>query len=222
LIKLNIILYELYEKEYLETNGMWSEHLILFSAISQSKFKIKTILEIGTFNGETATILSLLFPNSKIETYDLPVAEMVQDQIYNYATNNQQLISERELNLKNLSNVKFIEKNSLELLNVEKKYDLIWIDGAHGYPIASIDIANAVRMLSNTGIAICDDVYLKSKKIDKFYRSTASIETLQELNKSGLIKFKLVSKRKGFFFNNPNKYQKFLAIFWKKDYLPQI
>lgn len=222
LMKVNTFLKELYGKTYSETNGMWSEHLILFSAISQSNFKIETILEIGTFNGETAKILSLLFPNSKIETYDLPISEMVQHQIYNYATKNQQLMKERDLNLKNLSNVKFIEKNSLELLNNQAKYDLIWVDGAHGYPMATIDIANAIRLLSNTGIAICDDVYLKSKRLDKFYRSTASIETLEEFNKSGLILFKLVLKRLGYFFNSPKKHQKFLAIFWKKDYLSQI
>ena len=222
LMKLDTALYKLYGKTYSETDGMWSEHLILFSALSQSNFKIETILEIGTFNGETTKILSILFHNSKIETYDLPISEMMQDQIYNYATKNQKLINERDLNLKNLNNVKFIEKNSLELLNNQTKYDLIWVDGAHGYPMATIDITNAIRLLSNTGLAICDDVYLKSKIIDKFYRSTASIETLEEFNKSGLILFKLVLKRLGYFFNNPKKYQKFLAIFWKTNYFSQI
>jgi hypothetical protein len=58
LMKLNTTLNKLYDKTYLETNGMWSEHLILFSAISESNYNIEKILEIGTFKGETTRILS--------------------------------------------------------------------------------------------------------------------------------------------------------------------
>jgi hypothetical protein len=88
LMKLNTALYRLYGRTYSETNGMWSEHLILFSAISESNYKIKTILEIGTFNGETTRILSLLFPNSSIETLDLPFNEIKNDHLYKYVTKN--------------------------------------------------------------------------------------------------------------------------------------
>ena len=36
--------------------------------------------------------------------------------------------------------------NSLELINHERTYDLIWIDGAHGYPMVCIDIINSLRL----------------------------------------------------------------------------
>ena len=32
-------------------------------------------------------------------------------------------------------NIKFEELNSLNLINYKEKFDLIWIDGAHGYPV---------------------------------------------------------------------------------------
>ena len=55
---------------YSESQGMYSEHLIIFAAISETNLKIKNILEIGTFDGKTATILAKLFPNSDIKTID--------------------------------------------------------------------------------------------------------------------------------------------------------
>ena len=41
--------------------------------------------------------------------------------------------------------------NSVNLLNHKKSYDLIWIDGAHGYPVVCIDIINAITKLIRDG-----------------------------------------------------------------------
>jgi len=211
LTKLNSILNTIYGKNYDETNGMWSEHLLLFSALSESKYKIKTILEIGTFNGETARILGTLFPSASVETIDLPSNEVEVKSIYKYASKNLSKI--RNNNLNDLENVNFTEKNSLLLLLEEKKFDLIWIDGSHGYPTAAVDIANSVRLLTKNGIAICDDVYYKCKKPDKYYRSLASKEMLTELESTGLITLVMILKRIGFFFNFPSSNRKYLGVF---------
>ena len=58
-------------------------------------------------------------------------------------------------------NINFSPVNSLKLLNYKKKYDLIWIDGAHGYPVVCIDIINSLHILKENGLILCDDVYLK-------------------------------------------------------------
>ena len=50
---------------------------------------------------------------------------------------------------------------SLNLINSNEKYDLIWIDGAHGYPTVTIDIINSLKLINNDGLIICDDVYIK-------------------------------------------------------------
>jgi predicted O-methyltransferase YrrM len=211
-MKLNKILENLYSKKYSEANGMWSEHLVLFSAISESNYKIDTILEIGTFNGETTLILSSLFPNSNIETLDLPFSEIKNDNLYKYATKNKKLINVRNQNLTPLINVKFIEMNSLELINKQGKYDLIWVDGDHSNPVVSIDIANAIRLLKPNGLIICDDIYLATSNRNKYGRSSAAFETLDQYAKAKVINFILLKKRLGFFYNFPKKFVKYLAI----------
>ena len=68
---LNNVLELLGFKKYNEMDGLYSEHLIIFAAIAKSDYKIKNILEIGTHNGKTSSILSKLFPKANITTIDL-------------------------------------------------------------------------------------------------------------------------------------------------------
>ena len=213
--KLNSVLEEIYGVSYTENRGMWSEHLIIFASIATSERTISNILEIGTFNGETARILSALFPSSDILTVDLSLSEIKKTKMYEYETKDSQLILKRNENLKLLPKVKFLEKNSLLLTNTNKSFDLIWIDGDHSYPIAAIDIANAVRMLNPDGVGICDDVYLGAKEGQMDGRSKASIETLRSLNSAGLISYSLIHKRIGRYFNFPAFNKKYLGIIKK-------
>ena len=213
--KLNSVLEEIYGVSYSENRGMWSEHLIIFAAIATSERNISNILEIGTFNGETARILSALFPSSEILTVDLSFSEIKKTKMYEYETKNSQLILKRNENLKLLPRVKFHEKNSLLLTNATKSFDLIWIDGDHSYPTAAIDIANAVRMLNPDGVGICDDVYLDAKEGQIDGRSKASIDTLKSLNSAGLISYSLIHKRIGGYYNFPAFNKKYLGIIKK-------
>lgn len=216
IVKLNYVLSKVYGKPYSERNGMWSEHLILFASISESTYKISNILEIGTFNGETARILSELFPHCKITTIDLIFEEILENKMYKYETNEKKLINSRIRNLESLPNVKFIEMNSLNLIEFTDSFDLIWIDGDHDYPVASIDIANAVRLLSPNGIGICDDVYTKDTKANIGGRSIASLQTMMAMSKSKLIEYTLVHKRISVYFNYPLLNKKYLGIIRKK------
>ena len=54
---------------------------------------------------------------------------------------------ERDTTLSNSKNIEFKKMNSLELTNSKNSYDMIWIDGAHGYPYVTIDIINSLRLL---------------------------------------------------------------------------
>ena len=116
-----------------------------------------------------------------------------------------------------MPNVKFIEMNSLNLIEFTDSFDLIWIDGDHDYPIASIDIANAVRLLSPNGIGICDDVYTKDTKANIDGRSIASLQTLMAMSKSKLIEYTLFQKRVGFYFNFPSINKKYLGLIRKNN-----
>ncbi len=115
---------------------MSSEHEVIFSSLSLSKNKsITDILEIGTFDGFNALLLSNLFPNSNIDTIDLPENDDDFINFYNRKDNISKFIQDRNIILSKNKNINFFPLNSLKLLNHKKKYDLIWIDGAHGYPM---------------------------------------------------------------------------------------
>ena len=195
--------------------GMSSEHEVIFSSLSLSKNKsITDILEIGTFDGFNALLLSNLFPNSNIDTIDLPENDDDFINFYNRKDNISKFIQDRNNILSKNKNINFFPLNSLKLLNHKKKYDLIWIDGAHGYPMVCIDIINSLNILKENGLILCDDVHLNLNQInsDKMYRSIASYETLNELKKQNLINFRLVYKRLNPKSNCIESTRKFIAI----------
>ena len=195
--------------------GMSSKHEVIFSSLSLSKNKsITDILEIGTFDGFNALLLSNLFPNSNIDTIDLPENDDDFINFYNRKDNISKFIQDRNNILSKNKNINFFPLNSLKLLNHKKKYDLIWIDGAHGYPMVCIDIINSLHILKENGLILCDDVHLNLNQInsDKMYHSIASYETLNELKKQNLINFRLVYKRLNPKRNCIESTRKFIAI----------
>ena len=196
-------------------SGMSSEHEVIFSSLSLSKNKsITDILEIGTFDGLNALLLSNLFPNSNIDTIDLPENDDDFINFYNRKDNISKFIQDKNIILSKNKNINFFPLNSLKLLNHKKKYDLIWIDGAHGYPMVCIDIINSLHILKENGLILCDDVHLNLNQInsDKMYHSIASYETLNELKKQNLINFRLVYKRLNPKRNCIESTRKFIAI----------
>ena len=196
-------------------SGMSSEHEVIFSSLSLSKNKsITDILEIGTFDGFNALLLSNLFPNSNIDTIDLPENDDDFINFYNRKDNISKFIQDRNNILSKNKNINFFPLNSLKLLNHKKKYDLIWIDGAHGYPMVCIDIINSLHILKENGLILCDDVHLNLNQInsDKMYHSIASYETLNELKKQNLIDFRLIYKKLNFKRNFIENKRKFIAI----------
>ena len=155
-----------------------------------------------------------MFPNSNIDTIDLPETD---EDFINYLIikdNVSKFIQERNIILSKNKNINFFSLNSLKLLNYKKKYDLIWIDGSHGYPVACIDIINSLHILKENGLILCDDVLLKlnHSNSDRMYGSIATYETLNELKKQNLIDFRLVYKRLSAKYNCIEKRRKFVAI----------
>ena len=196
-------------------SGMSSEHEVVFSSLSLSKNKsITDILEIGTFDGFNALLLSSLFPNSNIDTIDLSENDDDFINFYNRKDNISKFIQDRNIILSKNKNINFFPLNSLKLLNHKKKYDLIWIDGAHGYPMACIDIINSLHILKENGLILCDDVFLElsQSNSDTMYSSIATYETLNELKKQNLVNFRLVYKRLNAEYNCIENTRQFIAI----------
>ena len=203
----------------LKNRKTYSEHQVFFSSLSLSKNKsFEDILEIGTYDGYNSLILSNLFRNSNIDTIDLSKKDDDFINSYNRQNNINKFIQDRNIILSLNKNINFSPLNSLKLLNHKKKYDLIWIDGAHGYPVVCIDIINSLHILKEDGLILCDDVFLKldESNIDKMYKSLASYETLDELKKNNLINFILIYKRLSAMDNCIENSRKYIAIVSKK------
>jgi predicted O-methyltransferase YrrM len=202
--------------KFLSSNKMSSEHETFFASISlNSSIKIKKILEIGTFDGKNAFLLSLLFEDAKVETIDLKKNDDNFKNFYNRKNQINKFTNLRNNFLSKNKKIIFKEFNSIHLYNSDKKYDLIWIDGAHGYPVVSMDIINSLRLINKNGIIMCDDIYVNKIKSDKMYNSNAAIETLTELKNENIINFDLIYKRLDCKNNSDINKRKFIAIIKK-------
>ena len=203
----------------LRDSDMSSEHEVIFSSLSLSKNQsFSDILEIGTFDGFNSLLLSNLFRNSNIDTIDLSETDDDFVNFYYRKDKINKFVQDRNIILSKNKNINFSPLNSLKLLNYKKKYDLIWIDGAHGYPVVCIDIINSLHILKENGLILCDDVCLKlnQSNSDIMYSSIATYETLNELKKQDLIDFRLIYKRLSPEHNCVENTRKFVAIVFKK------
>ena len=205
--------------EILNNRGMASEHEVLFSSLScNPKFNMDQILEVGTYDGANAFLLSLFFKNSNIETIDLKKNHDDFKNFYNRRNDINKFIELRNSYLSKNKNIYFKEINSINLINYKKKYDLIWIDGAHGYPVVCMDIVNSIKILNDKGIIMCDDVFINHIDSDKMYSSNAAYETINELKKEGLINIDFIFKRLDASSNCLEEKRKFVAIISLKFY----
>lgn len=194
--------------KYDENIGMYSEHLIIFTALKFSNLNPKKILEIGTHDGKTASILSTLFPKALITTIDLKDNDPLFKNTYNRKYNHEEFTNSRNNFLKKRENINFIQSNSLHLSFSErlKGQDLIWVDGAHGYPVLTSDITNCLRLLNSSGIIMCDDVWKKLNKNDSIYSSVASFQTLSSFSDIDILETIYLFKRLGKRFNGNYKF----------------
>lgn len=214
--KLNNILQDVMGKKYDERDGMFSEHLILLASISAAGIDIKRILEIGTFDGRTALILSHLFPESEIVTIDLPSDSDDFKRSYKRQGSVVKFKTKRDNYLKEAGNVEFREVNSLTMCDWKETFNLIWIDGAHGYPIVAMDVINSFRMAKKNAHILIDDIWMAAKESDQMYKSIGGFESLNALVDAKLITgFYLFPKRLSGVFNYPSE-KKYVGLVIKR------
>lgn len=198
-----------------------SEHYELLMAVSK-RHKPKRILEIGTAEGDFTIFLASIFPDAEIDTIDLSSSD---SRFWNATTElsstkrakvSSSEVEERDAKLSKFSNISFWETNSLALTFQETdKYDLIWVDGDHTYPVVSIDIANALRLLNVGGMLGFDDIY-EIPQTNYQWVGQESYETLVQFKNAGLIDFNLILKKLFREKNYNKKSQKFIAIATRK------
>jgi predicted O-methyltransferase YrrM len=172
----------------------------LLAAISKHTSPSR-ILEIGTAEGDFTAFLGTIFPNSIIETIDLPSTDPrfwnATTDLSAQSTSKVKLseVNSRDEKLTKFTNIKFREMNSLGLtFQQDQNYDLIWVDGDHTYPVVAIDIANALRLLKVGGLLGFDDIYVTPQENYEWV-GQESFETLTQFQNAGLIKFELILKK---------------------------
>jgi predicted O-methyltransferase YrrM len=190
-------------------NSGFSEHSILFAALACDEARaarVERILEVGTYDGVNGLLLAHLFPSARVTTIDLPDDHPVFAASYRRQDQDERrrFVERRDATLRLAGNVDFRRTSSVALtLSTpgpgERGYDLVWVDGAHGYPVCAIDVTNAVRLVAGDGLLLCDDVYepvnTSPASSDPIYRSIASFETLSAFEREGLLAVTLVDKR---------------------------
>ncbi len=211
IVNLNKVLTQLIGRQFSLDD---SEHLLLFSSLAASSKVSLKILEIGTAGGMTAATLALLFPTSEIVTIDLPLENEKFRMSYDRENSFKDFVNKRDRLLSDFENITFVAMNSIHLNSwSDKSFDLVWIDGAHGFPVLPIDLYNACRLIRKGGLVVIDDVFLKLRKTDDMYRSTAAIQTLKLFNENNLIdNYKLIRKRLSLKFNFRDLNEKFLGV----------
>lgn len=191
-----------------EDDDMFSEHLVLLGAVSRAIPSAQRVLEIGTYDGRAALILSQLFPAATITTIDLPPDDPVYGDSYEQARS-KQFVARRNGYLSRNERVQFIELNSLGLSRYanETGYDVIWVDGDHDFPVVGMDLSNATRLLRPGGFLLCDDVVTAKPSRSTTYLSDAAHRSLVALHGAGLIeKATYVYKRLGKRHQHPRKF----------------
>jgi len=190
-----------------------SVHWKLFSAISLNQNKYKKILEIGTYDGQFTSFLSKMFPKSLITTVDLPKNDPLLKNFYNRSSpeNYKEYIDKQNKNtdFKNIIKIKTNTFFLQEKLNINEKFDLIWVDGGHLYPEIAWDLCTAYNLLNHGGFLLCDDVIFTKKEFKSDYVSSESSQVLNYLEEridNSFVHFLKRTSSKRYAFNYSRKY----------------
>ena len=214
--RIDQILKELGQDEYLLQVHMASVHWLLFAAIAQNK-NIETILEIGTFDGQTTLLLSKIFPDAKIITIDLPDEDPIFQSSYQRENDAYRMeFLKKQVGNTSGENIKLLKKNSFFLNEIVKEqFDLIWVDGGHLYPEISWDICNAYHLCKSGGWIMFDDI-IPNKKFKQDAANSDSYDVLEYIKariKSNITYF--LKRDKPEFSANPHK-RKYVALMQKR------
>tara|TARA_B100000315_G_scaffold259513_1_gene315869 strand:+ start:2574 stop:3404 length:831 start_codon:yes stop_codon:yes gene_type:complete len=168
---------------FFQSNKGQQIEALLFSAISIIKNDVYNILEIGTGSGANTYILSCLFPNSTVYSYDLPETDI------NYESLAWRKHDDEFYKRVNRKNIVFVEKNSFFTLSDSlPQFDLIYVDGGHDYPVVAWDAMFSYNQTRSDGFIIFDDYNRGNSISDSGYNDVNHlIEFLSKIIKEDVI-----------------------------------
>ena len=156
--------------------------------------KALNIFEFGTCSGRTTYLFGLNSPQeSKIVTITLDPNKL--DEVKN--KKNKYDNSSATLNILNESiyeefmfsgqevekkiEVIFKDSRDLDVTNLEKKFDLIFIDGGHTYSCIKNDTEKALKMINNNGLILWHDYSVGKRSHNDVYKYLEEISFLHKI-----------------------------------------
>ncbi len=134
----------------------FSINTFYWNLIIKKKFEEFSYLEIGSWEGSSATYILKNFKTKNV--YCVDIWDKFEDEYkkdhskrFENFKSNMEEFKNRYSFFKNTSD-EFFEKNN-------KKFDIIYIDGWHEAPQVYKDINNSWNSLNTNGIIICDDYF---------------------------------------------------------------
>lgn len=163
---------------------------------------VNRILEIGTERGQFTAFLQSLDSGLEITTVDLPSSNKryitattaARAEVENELSAIQSTVAERRRNIDHLERVRFWEMNSVRLALVEEKFDFVFVDGDHTYPVVAIDAINAVRLVQTAGWILFDDL-ISERRVASEYGGAESTRIVNVLEDSGVVSVTRFHKR---------------------------
>jgi predicted O-methyltransferase YrrM len=134
-----------------------------YSSFKDIRKNIRSMLEIGSFEGKSTLFFAWLFPNARISCID-PFADYVEveehmSDVYSRFLANTKRISDRVQLLRGYSTMELPK-----LVEQKQTFDLIFIDGSHHYDDVIADSNSAWACLEPGGYLVWDD-YLWKRRV---------------------------------------------------------
>jgi len=166
-------------------NFLWFMQSIPFICYFLKKNKsIKNILEIGSFEGLASYFFLHFFKNSYIiclDPFENPNGEKYNQKFSITEKNFDQNL--REFNLR-FKKIKKTSRNYFKQDNNDKKFCLIYIDGAHNADDVFYDALSSWNVLKKNGFIIFDDVFFN--ELDKGRNVIDGINKFYNLKKKNI------------------------------------
>ena len=131
---------------------------IMLNIFENHNINPKEILEIGVHEGFSTIFFQYAFKDFHTDVIDI----FLNDKRKKFESN---------INIINLKNINIHQTTSHNfLVNNKKKYDLVFVDGGHGYLDVIVDLLYSFQYLNINGLLLIDDYDWKEENKDKSVR----------------------------------------------------
>lgn len=145
--------------------------------------KKNTILEIGSFEGQSSCYFSDVFLNHPESSLDCVDPFDLNDKTTPLTNDTKERFLKNIRNSANFTKITFYQQYSTDFFKNSKKYNFIYIDGSHELDQIRIDMTECWKLLEEGGIMWMDDY----RGADGFSIKMCMDEVLKELSSHTVI-----------------------------------